>query len=111
LKQCNFLAVRGLANLHVVALYFTLLWLEATRDGRWEGIRKKIYRGLLERNRPGICLEVKMGNHGNAFSGRATVGFEPTFYRKHRIRFAEFLYLKVTASRSASGTFLRQLMS
>jgi hypothetical protein len=43
-----------------------------------------------------------MGNHGNAFSGRARVGFEPTFCRMHRIRFAEFPYLKVTARFFAS---------
>jgi hypothetical protein len=52
-----------------------------------------------------------MGNHGTSFSGRATIGFEPTFYRVHKIRFAEFPYLKVTASLSACGTLLRQLVS
>jgi hypothetical protein len=110
-KQCNFLAVRGLVDLQVVTLHFTLLWLAATWDGKWERIEKKNGRGLLGRNCPCIYLEVKMGNHGKPFSGWAMVGFEPTFYRMHRIRFAEFLYLKVMASRSASGMLLHQLVS
>jgi hypothetical protein len=57
----------------------------------WIGIGKKIGSGLLERNRPSICLETKMGNHGKPFSGRAAVEFEPTFYRMQRIRLENFL--------------------
>jgi hypothetical protein len=71
---------------------------------------REMGRNSKENDR-GICLEVKIVIHGNPFSGLATVGFEPTFYQMHRIRFAQFPYLKVTANRSAYGTLLRQLVS